>query len=33
VPGPLLGLGMALVGLALMKLMAGAPRAFIYFNY
>ncbi|MCA9711933.1 MAG: hypothetical protein KDK70_39215, partial [Myxococcales bacterium] len=32
-PGPVLGLLLGLLGLALMKLMAGAPRAFIYFNF
>ncbi len=33
IPGPILGLLMGLLGLALMKLMDGAPRAFIYFNF
>jgi hypothetical protein len=32
-PGPVLGLLLALMGLGLMKLMAGAPRTFIYFNF
>ncbi|MCX4246719.1 MBOAT family O-acyltransferase [Paraliomyxa miuraensis] len=32
-PGPVLGVLFSLLGLALMKLMAGAPRAFIYFNF
>jgi alginate O-acetyltransferase complex protein AlgI len=32
-PGPVLGLLLGLLGLGLMKLMAGAPRAFIYFNF
>ena len=32
-PGPMLGLAMGLLGLGLMKLMAGAPRAFIYFQF
>lgn len=32
-PGPVLGLLLALLGLGLMKLMAGAPRTFIYFNF
>ncbi len=32
-PGPVLGLSFALLGLGLMKLMAGAPRTFIYFNF
>ncbi|MCH9684002.1 MAG: MBOAT family protein [Deltaproteobacteria bacterium] len=33
IPGPVLGVLMGLLGLALMKLMAGAPRTFIYFNF
>ena len=33
IPGPLLGLLLGLVGLGIMKLMAGTPRAFIYFNF
>lgn len=33
IPGPVLGLGLGLLGLGLMKLMAGAPRTFIYFNF
>jgi alginate O-acetyltransferase complex protein AlgI len=33
VPGPVLGLFLGLLGLGLMKLMAGAPRTFIYFNF
>jgi alginate O-acetyltransferase complex protein AlgI len=33
IPGPVLGLLLGLVGLGIMKLMAGAPRAFIYFNF
>ncbi|MCB9714066.1 MAG: MBOAT family protein [Myxococcales bacterium] len=33
IPGPVLGLMMGLLGLGLMKLMAGAPRTFIYFNF
>ena len=33
VPGPVLGIGMGLLGLALMKLMSSAPRAFIYFDF
>ncbi|MEX1368344.1 MAG: MBOAT family O-acyltransferase [Nannocystaceae bacterium] len=33
VPGPVLGLLLGLLGLGLMKLMAGAPRTFIYFNF
>jgi alginate O-acetyltransferase complex protein AlgI len=32
-PGPVLGLLLGLLGLGLMKLMAGAPRTFIYFNF
>ncbi|MEM9452779.1 MAG: MBOAT family O-acyltransferase [Myxococcota bacterium] len=32
-PGPVLGLLLGLLGLGLMKLMDGAPRAFIYFNF
>jgi D-alanyl-lipoteichoic acid acyltransferase DltB (MBOAT superfamily) len=32
-PGPVLGLGMGLLALGLMKLMSGAPRAFIYFSF
>ncbi len=32
-PGPVLGLLLGLLGLGLMKLMAGAPRAFIYFRF
>ncbi len=33
IPGPVLGLGLALLGLGLMKLMAGEPKAFIYFQF
>jgi alginate O-acetyltransferase complex protein AlgI len=33
IPGPVLGLGLALLGLGLMKLMGGGPRAFIYFQF
>ena len=33
VPGPLLGIAMGLLGLALMKLMSSGPRAFIYFDF
>jgi len=33
IPGPVLGLLLGLLGLGLMKLMAGAPRTFIYFNF
>jgi D-alanyl-lipoteichoic acid acyltransferase DltB (MBOAT superfamily) len=33
IPGPVLGLLFALLGLGLMKLMAGGPRAFIYFQF
>jgi alginate O-acetyltransferase complex protein AlgI len=33
IPGPVLGLAMGLLALGLMKLMAGAPRAFIYFAF
>ena len=32
-PGPVLGLLLGLLGLGLMKLMAGEPRTFIYFNF
>ena len=32
-PGPVIGLLFALLGLALMRLMAGAPRRFIYFDF
>jgi hypothetical protein len=32
-PGPVLGVGMGLLALGLMKLMSGAPRAFIYFAF
>ncbi len=32
-PGPVLGLILGLLGLGLMKLMDGTPRAFIYFNF
>ena len=33
IPGPILGLAMGLLALGLMKLMAGSPRAFIYFAF
>ena len=33
IPGPLLGILFALLGLWLMKLMDGQPRAFIYFQF
>ena len=33
VPGPVLGIAMGLLGLALMKLMSSGPRAFIYFDF
>lgn len=33
IPGPVLGLALALLGLGLMKLMAGGPKAFIYFQF
>ena len=33
IPGPMLGLLLGLLGLGLMKLMDGAPRTFIYFNF
>jgi D-alanyl-lipoteichoic acid acyltransferase DltB (MBOAT superfamily) len=32
-PGPLLGIALGLLGLALMKLMTSGPRAFIYFDF
>ncbi len=33
IPGPLLGIAMGLLGLALMKIMSSGPRAFIYFDF
>jgi D-alanyl-lipoteichoic acid acyltransferase DltB (MBOAT superfamily) len=33
IPGPVLGILFALLGLGLMKLMGGGPRAFIYFQF
>jgi hypothetical protein len=33
IPGPVLGLLFALLGLGIMKLMGAGPRAFIYFQF
>ncbi|HET6583976.1 MAG TPA: MBOAT family O-acyltransferase [Nannocystaceae bacterium] len=33
IPGPVLGLALALLGLVFMRLMGGGPRAFIYFQF